>query len=209
MWKSVLLITVLLGITLAANLAAQIRKGDMTIVLQATASFADRTYTYSSSYDSDAEQHSITEISMAVAPAYWFNENIAIELELGYQSQRVEQLYEESSIPSKDNAVMFVPHLVVAMNAVDTTLIPYARGGIGLADHFTTPLIPQFREDLEGDNPAVVLSLSAGAMYLIGDHAMLRAELNYRTHSATGGSNTHMELDYKAFNFFLGVGLRL
>ncbi len=189
------------------NLYTQFRSGDFTILAQATASFADRTYDFSQVGSREIRQDRSQEYYLAICPTYWTGEHTAIEIEMGFKHSSWEQLYDIWSYPISDNAILFIPHLLVSPGVLDSVLLPYIRGGIGFADNYTTPLITNFGEDLRGEI-ATVYSLGAGAMYLAGSRVFFRGELNYRAHRSEGGSNTSLKINWSAYNVFFGIGFR-
>lgn len=191
----------------ATHLVAQPRSGDVTTLLQVSAEFSDRTIDFSDNYGRDIQQHRFRKYFVAVTPAFWLRDVAAIEIELGYQYSSVERLHDGWG-PGTEHALVVIPHLLVAVGMLDSVLIPYLRGGIGFSDNFSTPLLTSFGDDLRGDYPATVYSLGAGGMYLLGQRVYLRGEFNYRAHHAEGGSNTSLAVDWSAFHFFLGCGIR-
>ncbi|MDX9759098.1 MAG: hypothetical protein RBU27_08065 [Bacteroidota bacterium] len=198
---------IFLDTMLDAPLVAQPRRGDVTTLLQVSAEFSDRTIDYSDNYSRDIRQHRIRRYFASVTPAFWLSDHAAIEVELGYQYSSAEQLYDGWGAMT-EHALMVIPHVIGAFGTLDSVFIPYIRGGIGYSDNYSTPLVTSFGDDLRGDYPALVISLGAGGMYLLGPRVFLRGEFNYRTHHAEGGSNTSLVIDWSAFHFFLGCGIR-
>lgn len=200
---SVLCIAVIMIIPVG-NLYAQFRSGDVTLLAQATATFADRSTDFSAIGSREIRQNRYREYYIAVCPTYWTGEHVAIELEMGFKHSSFEQLYDTRSSPISDDAFLFIPHLLVSPAVLDSVLLPYIRGGIGLADNYTMSLITNFSTE----DGQIVYSLGAGAMYLAGKRVLFRGELNYRTHHSESGSNTSLKIDWVAFNVFFGFGYR-
>jgi hypothetical protein len=205
--KRVVLFIVISAFFAGMSTHAQMRPGDVTVVVQAAAHFADRMVDFSQIGYRDIRQHRYRELHIALTPAWWTGERLAIELEFGFHYSHQEQLYDDRSYPVWDYAIAFIPHLMVALGSFDSTLIPYVRAGLGFSDNLTTPTLGSFGEDLRGDAGAFVASLGVGGMYYLASRVFLRGEVNYRVHKAESGSNTTRKVEWTAYNFYFGVGI--
>lgn len=194
-----IILTVGINLVLAMNLQAQVRHGNLSLLLQGTANFENMTHDFTDIGPGIREirEYSIRRYYLSINPTFQTGKHTAIELEIGYQYTAVRQSRGETREPVIDKASIVLPHLLVTFNALDSVFIPFLRGGVGIIDYVVG----------SPDQP-FVYSIGAGGMYLAGDRVFFRGELNYRGHQSDSGSNKSVKIDWSMFTLFFGIGFR-
>lgn len=202
MWKKAALIVICVGIMLPGNACAQERPRKFSILFQASVGFEkfNHDWKHLGSLDRETVTFDVQKYYLAVTPALRIGNHTAIEMEIGYRYTSVKETRGETREPVIEKASMYIPHLVVSFNALDSVLVPFVRGGIGLME-----------SGVSGRGSAdvpFVYSVGAGGMYLAGDRIFFRGELNYRAHHSVSGSNVRLTIDWSGFSLFFGIGYR-
>lgn len=169
-------LTAALIVLLASAASAQFKKGDFEMMLLGTVgSHTEKTkitYEGSSSLESEYdESHSYAYVSFL--PAFYVIDGLAAELELGLRAS-------EGDRPTQ-TAIL---HLAYTHPLPRSSVALFARAGYGMSNGFSVPVFyEQVRWSKDFD--ISIINLGAGAKFMLGRTALLRAEINYRMQSYT------------------------
>lgn len=194
-------LTAALVVLLASAASAQFKKGDFEMMLLGTVGSHTETtkvtYTGTSGFTvEDDDTHSYAYFSLS--PAYYFIDRLAAELELGVRAS-------EGDKPAQ-TAIL---HLAYTHPLPRSSVALFARAGYGVSNGYTVPIFyEQVRSTQDFD--ISIINLGAGAKFMLGRTALLRAEINYRIQSwSEEDGNFKGEWTRNTLALLLGVGVVL
>ncbi len=184
----------------AATASAQFKQGDLELTMLGTAGSTTEKITYSSKssplldFESD-DSHTYGYLSLA--PAYYFIDGLAGELELGLRAM-------EGVRPMQS----IIINLAYTHQLPRSSVALFARAGYGMSNSYGIPVFLELYGGRSDEFDISIINLGAGAKFLVGRTAFIRTELNYRIQSMddeTDFSTTERTLSSIAL--FLGVGI--
>jgi hypothetical protein len=155
----------------------------------------------SSNYETTVSGHtnsnSTSFLTLSAAPAYYFFNGVALELELGV-----------TSIERSDPAFFILPNIGYTRLVGDNVGL-FAHIGYGASNGVTIPGSSYMYKQTSGLDVSV-FNFGAGAKYLVGKNAYIKTEVNYRRF-AYDIKESYFYADSKQVNSFitlnLGIGL--
>lgn len=194
-------LTAALVVLLASAASAQFKKGDLEMMLLGTVGSRTESTKYTINGPPKVESESDESSSYAYVsflPAYYFVDGLAAELELGLRAS-------EGARPTQT----VILHLAYTQPLARSPIALFARAGYGMSNGFSTPV---FFEQVHATNDfdISIINLGAGAKFMLGRKALLRAEINYRMQSYTSDSAlSTWELSRNTLALLFGLGVVL
>ncbi|PLX32347.1 MAG: hypothetical protein C0600_02845 [Ignavibacteria bacterium] len=198
MTRSTALMILLLVFGMGTKLSAQTKAGDVTFLIQGSGSITDLDDDFhdlgsGTRHNTDSR---ISSYYLSINPTWWLGEHTAIELELGHRWMSVKQSCVDGTCYQKLSATLAIPHVLLSFAALDSVLVPYVKGGIGLYS-------------VESMETPIGYSLGAGAMFFATRGLFFRGEVNFRGHYSESGRSVLNSLGVLELKFLAGVGWKI
>ncbi len=193
MKQAIIIITFLAGIN-ASPAFAQFKKGSVELsLLGGFGSFTESTVPYTRS-------SSTTIINLSIMPGYYILEGLSFEPELGITIIDPEN-------GSGSSGLSGVANLSYTFAFTEKTYAPFVRIGYGISNGLQLPAIGSFIVENQGSNESSVTIFAAGAgmKFLIGTHAAIRTEIEYRRQSYSNSEGG----EYSGSNIGLNFGITI
>lgn len=195
-------IAVIMIVLLTSAASAQFRQGDFEMMLLGTAgSFTEKVeYTSKTNPSLNMESDdSHTYGYLAIAPAYYFIDGLAAELELGVRAM-------EGGRPAQ-SAIL---NLAFTHQLRGSAVALFARAGYGMGNSWSIPVFLDLGSGRSDEFDISIINLGAGAKFMVGRSAFIRTELNYRIQNYSHDTDfSESDYTYNTIAVLLGVGLVL
>jgi opacity protein-like surface antigen len=177
--------------------SAQFKKGD--VELSFSGSLGSNTITESSSGGYSFSNSSTEKyLFFSVSPGYYLLDGLSVEPEISFTANQHEQ-----------------PAQYLLLNLSYTYLLPnsrealFLRAGYGISNSVQMPVLGAAVVHTSDKFNVGVLNLGAGAKFLVTQSVILRAEVNYRSHTWSNDEGYGYSDDYAYSNVGLLVGFSI
>jgi hypothetical protein len=195
-------IAAIMIVLLTSAASAQFRQGDFEMMLLGTAGSFTEKVEYTSKINpalNGSSDESNTYAYIAIAPAYYFIDGLAAELELGLRAM-------EGGRPAQ-SAIL---NLAFTHQLRGSAVALFARAGYGMANSYSIPVFLDLGSGRSDEFDISIINLGAGAKFMVGRSAFIRTELNYRIQNYSYDTDfSESDYTYNTIAVLLGVGLVL
>jgi hypothetical protein len=193
---------VIMTVLLTSAASAQFKQGDFELMLLGTAGSFTEKVEYTSKINptlSGESDESHTYGYIAIAPAYYFIDGLAAELELGIRAT-------DDARP-RHSAIL---NLAFTHHLRGSAIALFARAGYGMANSYSIPVFMDISSGRTDGFDISIINLGAGAKFMFTRSAFIRTELNYRIQSYTLDTDfSESDFTYNTIALLFGVGLVL